>query len=255
VAGRLFLGTSGFAYPEWKGEFYPPDIRSDAMLGYYASRFPSVEINYTHQREVTSKMLERWSSDTPEGFVFAVKAHRRITHDKRLGPESIEPLEQFLSSVVPLGSRLGPVLFQCPPNFKIDLPRLRAFLGELPLTRRCAFEFRHPSWREDAVKEALRQSNAGWVVADTDDYDAPFERTSARFAYLRLRKSSYDGDAIAGWAKEIGAAIADGIDVYCYLMHEDSGRCAGFARALQEAIARDQAAEVPGNTGGPQASG
>jgi uncharacterized protein YecE (DUF72 family) len=239
VAGRLFLGTSGFAYPEWKGELYPPDIRADAMLGYYASRFSSVEINYTFAREPSGKVLAKWTADTAEDFSFSLKAHRRITHERRLGPDAAEPLDVFLRSVEPLGGRTGSVLIQCPPNLKSDVPRLRDFLALLPTDRRFAFEFRHETWRDDAVKQLLAERGAAWCVADTDGHDAPFDRTAPGFVYLRLRKCSYEDEVLVRWAKDIALALDDGIDVYCYLKHEDGDGARGvlYAGRLREMLA------------------
>ncbi len=236
MPGRLFLGTSGFAYPEWKGDFYPADIRSDAMLSFYAQRFPSVEINYTFQRNPSEKTLAKWIADTPESFVFSLKANRAITHNRRLKPDAAEPLAEFLTAIAPLGARAGAVLFQCPPTFKADVPRLREFLGLLPDTGRFAFEFRHESCRNDDVFAALSERGAAWCVADTDDYEAPFVRTAPGFAYLRLRKTFYDDETLARWAKDIGETLADGLDVYCYLKHEEEGRGVHFARTLAELV-------------------
>jgi uncharacterized protein YecE (DUF72 family) len=242
MPGRLYIGTSGFAYPGWKGDFYPDDIRPDAMLRFYAERFPSVEINYTFQRTLSEKTLAKWITDTPEGFVFSLKAHRAITHNLRLKPEAAEPLGEFLSSVAPLGARAGAILFQCPPNFKMDLDRLRAFLTLPPEGPRYAFEFRHESCRVDAVLDALAERGVAWCVADSDDYDAPFLRTAPTFAYMRLRKTSYDDEALSRWAKQIGETLADGADVYCYFKHEDEGRGVHFARALMQVV---EASGVP----------
>jgi uncharacterized protein YecE (DUF72 family) len=236
MRGGLFLGTSGFAYPEWKGDFYPPDIRSDAMLRFYAERFSSVEINYTFQRDLTEKMLAKWIADTPDGFVLALKAHRAITHNLRLKPEAAEPLRAFLGSIAPLGPRMGPILFQCPPNFKMDLELLRGFIAMLPDEGRYAFEFRHESCRSDEVYGALAERGVAWCVADSDDYDAPFVRTAPGFAYLRLRKTAYEDEALSRWAKQIGESLDDGLDVYCYLKHEDEGRGVHYAQKLAELL-------------------
>lgn len=241
MSGRLWIGTSGFAYPEWKGDFYPPDIRSDAMLGYYATRFPSVEINYTFQREPSEKTLAKWSMDTPEGFSFSLKAHRRITHERRLSADAVEPLAQFLTSIEPLGTRIGCVLIQCPPNLKADLALLRDFQARLPEGRRFAFEFRHETWRDDAVKQALAERGMAWCVADTDDHDAPFERTAPGFVYVRLRKSGYEDEPLARWAKDFGSALDEGVDVHCYLKHADGdgGRGLRFAEILRGLVSID----------------
>jgi uncharacterized protein YecE (DUF72 family) len=232
MSGRLLLGTSGFAYPEWKGEFYPPDIKAGEMLSYYATRFSSVEINYTFQTTPEEKTLRKWVADTPDDFVFSLKAHRTITHMRRLSPEAAEPLAVFLASCTPLEGRLGAILFQCPPNMKADLPRLEAFLSFLPTGRRYAFEFRHGTWNDDAVYEVLRSKGAAWCVADTDEIPCAFTRTAPGFAYLRLRKTFYEDEELAGWAKHIGEALAEGVDVYCYFKHEEAGRGVHFARSL-----------------------
>lgn len=243
MGGRIYLGTSGFAYPEWKGDFYPADLKNDAMLAYYAQRFSSVEINYTFERNPSEKTLGRWIAETPDSFVFSLKAHRAITHMKRLSGEAAEPLAEFLSSCDPLGGRLGAVLFQCPPNLKADLPRLEDFLGGLPPGRRYAFEFRHGTWNDAAVHEALASRGAAWCIADTDEFDAPFVRTTPAFTYLRLRKTTYDDEGLSGWAKQIAEALAEGSDVYCYLKHEEDGRGVHFARALAGMI--DASASPP----------
>jgi uncharacterized protein YecE (DUF72 family) len=232
MAGTLYLGTSGFAYPEWKGDFYPPDIKADAMLGFYARRFSSVEINYTFQNTPSEKTVGKWIAETPEDFVFSLKAHRAITHMFRLSPGAAGPMAELLASCEPLGGRLGAIFFQLPANMKADLPRLEAFLGSLPKDRRYAFEFRHGTWNEDAVYEVLRAHDTAWCVADTDEIPCSFVRTARDFAYLRLRKTTYEEEELAAWAKQIGEALADGVDVYCYFKHEDEARGVVFARAL-----------------------
>lgn len=232
MPARFYLGTSGFAYPEWKGDFYPADIKPDAMLGYYAERFPSVEINYTFQKTPEAKTLAKWLAQTPNHFVFSLKAHRNITHMKRLSAEAAEPLAEFLSSCEPLEGRLGAVLFQCPPNMKADLPRLESFLASLPRGRRYAFEFRHGTWNDHAVYELLRSHDIAWCVADTDEVPCAFVRTAQDFAYLRLRKTAYEDEELTGWAKQIGEALTDGVDIYCYFKHEEEGRGIHFAQAL-----------------------
>ena len=232
MTGKLLLGTSGFAYPEWKGEFYPPDIKSDAMLAFYARQLSSVEINYTFQNTPSERVVGKWIADTPEDFVFSLKAHRAITHMFRLSPGAAGPMDELLTSCGPLGSRLGAIFFQLPPNMKADLPRLDAFLASLPRDRRYAFEFRHGTWTDDAVYELLRTHDAAWCVADTDEIPCSFIRTARDFAYLRLRKTVYEDEELAGWAKQIGESLAEGVDVYCYFKHKDESRGVHFAQAL-----------------------
>ena len=236
MPGKLFIGTSGFAYAEWKGEFYPADIRQDAMLKFYAERFPTVEINYTFVRHPTEKMLGKWIGDTPEGFAFALKANRGITHMWRLKPTSAPALEKFFASIEGLGVRTGPILFQCAPNWKADIGILREFLTLLPDGGRYAFEFRDESCRTDEFLAALAERNAAWVVADADDYDAPLIRTASDFIYLRLRKIAYAHEALARWGKEIGEVLNDGSDAYCYFKHEDEGAAPKMAKRLNEIV-------------------
>ena len=144
MSGTLYLGTSGFAYKEWKGPFYPETLKDREMLGFFAGRFRSVEINYTFRRQPSETTLESWKQQTPEGFAFAVKAHQRITHTLRLR-DADESVAFFLDRVKLLGDRLGPILFQCPPSLKFDRGLIEAFAGFLPPTARYAMEFRLPS--------------------------------------------------------------------------------------------------------------
>ena len=232
MAGRLYLGTSGFAYPEWKGEFYPPDLKADAMLAFYARRLSSVEINYTFQNNPSDKVVGKWIADTPDGFVFSLKAHRAITHMFRLSPGAAGPMGELLTACGPLGRRLGAIFFQLPPNMKADVPRLDAFLESLPPDRRYAFEFRHETWDTDAVRELLQAHDAAWCAADTDEISCSLVRTAKDFAYLRLRKTVYEDEEVAGWAKQIGEVLAEDADVYCYFKHKDESRGVHFALAL-----------------------
>jgi uncharacterized protein YecE (DUF72 family) len=216
----LYVGTSGYAFDAWKGPFYPADLSDKAMLGYYAARLGSVEINYTFRHHPSTSTMAGWMAATPATFRFSVKAHQRITHTTRL--KDLEPALYFVSRVVELGDRLGPVLVQCPPNMKLDRPRLEAFLAGLPSGPRYAFEFRHPSWTE--ARELLLGSGAAVVVSDTDEEplpDAPLD--AGRFVYMRLRKTAYDEAALDRWASRIGEALAKGTEVYCYFKHEDDG--------------------------------
>jgi uncharacterized protein YecE (DUF72 family) len=230
--GRLYVGTSGFAYKEWVGEFYPPGTKSADFLSRYAERLPSVEINYSFQRLPSPDTLAQWCERTPEDFVFALKAHRRITHMARLNGVD-ESLRWFLDGVGPLGHRLGPVLFQCPPTLQYQPELLDGFLALLPPGGRYAMEFRHPSWESDEVRERLAGAGVAWCVADTDEQAATFIRTAPTFAYLRLRRTAYDDKALAAWGEAVGAALEEGTDVYAYLKHEDSAAGAHWAEALR----------------------
>jgi uncharacterized protein YecE (DUF72 family) len=230
--GRLFVGTSGFAYKEWVGDFYPPGTKSADFLSCYAERLPSVEINYSFQRLPSPAALAQWCERTPEDFVFALKAHRRITHMGRLDGVD-ETLRWFLDGVGALGSRLGPVLFQCPPTLRYRPELLDGFLAGLPPGRRYAMEFRHESWEVEEVRDRLAGAGVAWCVADTDERAASFIRTAPDFAYLRLRRTAYDEAALAGWGRTIGTALDNGTDVYAYLKHEESAAGARWAETLR----------------------
>jgi uncharacterized protein YecE (DUF72 family) len=223
AAGRLFVGTSGFAYKEWIGPFYPPGTRSAGMLPYYAGEFDSVEVNSTFRRNPTPAMIESWTKNTPEDFVFALKANQGITHFARL-KNAGERLGRFLEAVVALGTRLGPVLFQCPPNMKYEPEVLDGFLADLaaaPGQQRYAMEFRHPSFETDEVREKLAAAGVALCVGDTEEQPATFRRTGD-FAYVRLRGTGYDKKTLEGWGTSFRSALAEGADVYCYLKHEES---------------------------------
>jgi uncharacterized protein YecE (DUF72 family) len=221
--GRFFVGTSGFAYKEWIGPFYPPGTKSAGMLPYYAGEFGSVEVNYTFRRNPTPAMITSWTTATSDGFVFALKANQGITHFARLKDTS-ERLGRFFESVAPLGNRLGPVLFQCPPNLKYDPEVLDGFLADLaavPGGYRYAMEFRHPSFESDEVRGKLAAAGVALCVADTEEQPATFRRTGD-FAYVRLRGAGYDEKTLEGWGASFRSTLAEGADVYCYLKHEDN---------------------------------
>jgi uncharacterized protein YecE (DUF72 family) len=250
----LYVGTSGFAYKEWIGAFYPPGTKSAGMLSYYAGKLPSVEVNTTFRHVPAPSTLDRWAAQTPEGFVFSCKANQGITHYARLVGTG-ERVAQFLEGLAPLGDRLGPTLFQCPPNLRYEPEVLDAFLAGLPVTNaagrryRYAMEFRHPSFNTDEVRERLAAAGVAWCLADTDpsgDTPAPpgeepatIVRTASDFAYVRLRRAGYDTEAISGWAKVIAGALREGVDVYAYLKHEDATGPRDAA-ALLALAARDQ---------------
>ena len=237
--GRLFVGTSGFAYKEWVGAFYPPGTKSTGMLGYYAGQFESVEVNYTFRRSPSPATLAGWKAQTPEGFVFALKANQGITHFARL-VDTGERLERFLQSVDPLGERLGPVLFQCPPNLRYDPDVLDGFLSDLARLgpgRRYAMEFRHPSFDSEEVREKLAAAGVAWCAADTEESPARFVRTAGDFAYVRLRRGGYEEKVLEGWGEAVGEALEQGTDVYAYLKHEDSATGPRDAAVLRAASA------------------
>jgi len=214
---KILAGTSGFAFKEWKGPFYPEDLKDAGMLGFYSSKFPAVEINNSFYQLPKEKVLLDWAAQVPEQFSFAIKASRRITHFARLKPESADVVEYLVRATAVLAERVGPILFQLPPNLKIDLDLLRAFLDRLPEGRRYAMEFRHQSWFEDAVLDALREHNVALVAIEQDDFSSPVHAT-ATWGYLRLHRLNYDAAAIADWAKRINASSWK--EAYVFFKHD-----------------------------------
>jgi len=226
---RVLVGTSGYNYPEWRGTFYPEKFSTTRMLPFYAERFPTVEINYTFYRLPDEKLLAGWSAQTPDHFCFTLKAPRRITHDAKL--QRCEDLVSTFCRVAgTLGPKLGVLLFQLPPSFRKDLPVFEQFLDALPAGTRAAFEFRHPSWHEAEVFEALRSRNLALCIADSEKMSTPVEVT-ATYAYFRLRDEGYGQADIARWAQTIsGLAGAD--QVLVYFKHEEQGLGPDFAQRL-----------------------
>ena len=221
----VHVGTSGYNYEAWRGSFYPEDLSSKKMLGYYAEQFDTVEINYSFYRKPTTKTLEGWAAQVPERFRFALKAWQRITHQKRLR-ESSELVEGFVDAARMLGARLPPVLYQLPPNLKADLPLLRNFLQQLPRDLRAAFEFRHASWFADETYAALRDAGAALCIAENEELATPAVRT-ADFGYLRLRRQDYDSAALLKWAEFVKTYTGE---VFVYFKHEDSAAGTEYAR-------------------------
>ena len=228
------VGTSGYSYPKWKGSFYPAKLSAKQMLGYYATRFGSVEINNTFYRPPAVPVLEAWAAQVPAGFRFVLKAPQEITHHKQLvGVEGA--VTSFLDAAGTLNERLGAVLFQLPPNFKKDVPRLRGLLDLLPAGCRAALEFRHPSWFDDETFTLLRSHNAALCVADADDdLEVPFVAT-ADWGYLRLRRAEYDDTALGAWAKRI--KTQPWRECFVFFKHEDTGTGPRFAVRLVELLA------------------
>jgi len=228
------VGTSGYNYPEWRGSFYPDRFPTACMLAYYAERFDTVEINYSFYRMPSPKTVADWVAETPEGFTFALKASRRITHDARLR-DVAEPLRHLVDVARGLGPKLGPLLFQLPPNLKKDLDRLGEWLALLPGDVRVALEVRHDSWLADEVYEALRRRNVALCVADSERGTTPPVAT-ASFGYFRLRDASYDRQALEAWSR--AASRPEWADAFVYFKHEESGTGPALARALLD-LGRD----------------
>ncbi|MDX2053088.1 MAG: DUF72 domain-containing protein [Polyangiaceae bacterium] len=218
---RFSAGTSGFSYSEWKGTFYPKDLKSPAMLRYYAGRLHSVEINNTFYRMPSPSLLEGWKSQVPSDFRFILKAPRRITHSEKLAG-SEQSLAHLLTTAAVLGESLGPILFQLPPTFKKDLASLTCFLSWLPQTQPAAFEFRHPSWFSEDVYAALGAANAALCGGDVEEVEkCPPLVPTANWGYLRLRKLSYTPAALSAWAKMISQQPWE--SAYAFFKHETEG--------------------------------
>ena len=217
---NLHVGTSGYSYKEWKGNFYPEDLPAKEMLAYYSRRLPAVEINNTFYRLPQASMIENWREQVPESFRFSIKATQRITHIKRLKNCS-EETKYLLDTASLLGDRLGVVLFQLPPNSKKDVERLREFLDCLREPIRCAFEFRHESWLADDTFAALQAKNCALVISDTDEKPLDEIVVTADWGYLRLRKTSYAPQDLKEWMKRVQNQKWN--DAFIFFKHEDEG--------------------------------
>lgn len=233
----LRTGTSGFSYKAWKGSFYPEDLSSEDMLGYYGERLGAVEINNTFYRLPKASTLEGWAAQVPDHFRFSIKASRKITHFSRLKESARDPTSYLLSTVETLGERLGALLFQLPPNFKKDVARLESFVEMIPEGRPAAFEFRHDSWADEEVREILERHGIALVCADTEDAeeDEPIVATTS-WGYLRLRRPGYDDDDLKRWVDRVRSTGWDRALVF--FKHEDEGagpRMAGRFRELFDA--------------------
>ena len=216
---KLLAGASGYSYKEWKGSFYPQDMKPEGMLAYYAARLPTVEINNTFYRVPKSEVLRSWAASAAEGFRFAIKASRRITHISRLKVESAaEPLGYLYRNLAALGAKRGPVLFQLPPNLKKDLPRLAAFLQLLPPDHGAAFEFRNDTWFADDVYDALKAAGAALVLSEREDGAPPPLVETAPWGYVRLRLEAYSEGDLGQWAKRLAATAWR--EIFVYFMHE-----------------------------------
>jgi uncharacterized protein YecE (DUF72 family) len=230
----MWVGTSGYNYPEWRGSFYPEKFPTTKMLAYYAQHFDTVEINYTFYRMPNEKILAGWSEQTPEHFKLTLKAPKRITHDHRLR-NCDEALNRFLQVARTLGPKLGAILFQLPPYFKKDLAVLDDFLRILPADLCATFEFRHASWLDAEVYARLRAKNLALCIADSEKASTPLELT-ADYAYFRLRDEGYQSADIDRWAQTIREHTAAARDVFIYFKHEEKGIGPEFAKRLLGAL-------------------
>ena len=215
---RLLAGASGYSFKEWKGSFYPADMKPEGMLGFYSARLPRVEINNTFYRMPKTEMLAHWAEIAPAAFRFAIKASRRITHFAHIKPESADSVAFLYRALRALGEKRGPVLFQLPPVMKKDVPRLRGFLQLLPQDHRAAFEFRHESWFADDVYDALNAAGAALCLSEREDNAPPPLVETAAWGYVRLRLETYTDAELEQWALRLAATKWG--EVYAYFMHE-----------------------------------
>ena len=239
MTGRAFVGTSGWAYASWKQKFYPADVKAKDLLRHYATRLKTNEVNYTFNHLPTQRNIDSWKDQTPDDFVFALKASQYITHMKKL-EEPTTTLPPFFDAVRPLGERLGPILFQTPPWLKRNDELLSIFVVALPDDRRCAIEVRDPSWYADEVYELLAARNVALVHAEGERAPSPLEMLdrTADFAYVRLRaREGYDAAAVATWAERLRSVREAGKDVYAFFRHDDDGSNGLAAEALRDALA------------------
>jgi uncharacterized protein YecE (DUF72 family) len=230
----MWVGTSGYNYPEWRGTFYPEKLPAAKMLPYYGERFSTVEINNTFYKTPNRQTLEGWSRATPERFKLTLKAPKRITHIARLR-NTAEPVRYFLETAQTLGAKLGALLFQLPPYLRKDLGLFDAFLETVAPGTCAAFEFRHDSWLADEVYARLAAKNLALCIADGEKVTAPVKVT-ADYAYFRLRDEGYTLEDIHGWARTIRRETAACREVFVYFKHEEAGKGPEFARLLTDAL-------------------
>jgi uncharacterized protein YecE (DUF72 family) len=229
-AGQIYAGTSGYSYAEWKGAFYPEKLPQKQFLEFYAGRFSTVEINNTFYRFPATSLLEGWRDGTPPGFTFAVKANQGITHKGRL--KDVEGLTRdFVERCKLLGGKLGPILFQLPPNLKRDDRRLADFLAILDPRLRYAFEFRHESWFDPEVFNLLGSGGAALCISEDEKLGVPRIATGS-FVYARLRRNAYTDEELADWHTWMNGQASDGRDVFVYLKHDEDGASPEYALRL-----------------------
>jgi uncharacterized protein YecE (DUF72 family) len=243
--GQVRIGTSGWAYADWNGPFYPDEVKAKDRLGYISRRFPTLEINASFYRMPTDQAVAAWREQTPDGFLFAWKASRFITHNKKL-KDPVEPLAFMFQRIAGLGDKIGPVLFQLPPNLHRNDERLETFLDALPVGHRIAVEFRHPGWYVEPVLAMLRARNIALCISDHHHAPAPFERT-ADFIYLRGHgpgghyHGRYGEPSLSDWATQINAWTGDG-EVFVYFDNDIKSAAPADADQLIQILARSDPA-------------
>ena len=228
TTSRILAGASGYSFKEWKGTFYPKEMKPEGMLAWYCERLPTVEINNTFYRMPKTEMLENWAATVPDDFRFTIKASRRITHIARIKDTAADSVGFLYRNLASLGAKRGPVLFQLPPNLKKDLPRLTSFLGMLPEGHHAAFEFRNDTWFTDDVYDALKGAGAALCLSEREDSAPPPLVETALWGYVRLRLETYSDDDLKQWAQRLQATSWR--DIHVYFMHEPTAPA--YAQAL-----------------------
>ncbi len=226
---QLYAGTSGWAYPSWKPDFYPAKLAQAKFLPHYASQLNTVEVNFTFRQLLKETTAQKWVSETPAGFLFGIKAHQVITHIKRL-KKTEDFVPRFLGTIEPLAraGKLGPILFQLPPNMKADRAVLEEFLAGLPRSVAAAFEFRHDSWFVDEIFDLLKAANRALCVAETEERATP-DAVTADFCYYRYRKPTYTPEERQAMTSRIREHLAAGRNVFAYFKHEETPEGARYA--------------------------
>ena len=242
---QLYVGTSGWAYPSWKPAFYPEKLAQKRFLNFYATKLNAVEVNFSFRQLLKESTVQNWMNDTPEHFRFTIKAHQVLTHIKRL-KSADEFLKRFLTTLESMerAGRLGPILFQLPPNFKADQAVLSEFLQALPRVVRAAFEFRHASWFTDATWETLRARNIALCVAETEERDTP-DVVTADYGYYRYRKPSYTPEERKAMVERLQEHVAGGRDVFAYFKHEETPEGVLYATEVLGAIRKPETLSGP----------
>ena len=241
MACDIRIGTSGFHYKHWKGPFYPEKMPESGMLAFYCQQLDTVELNNSFYRLPTPEAFDSWRDATPPNFVFAVKASRFLTHNKKLkDPENA--VENLLPRAVRLGRKLGPIVFQLPPKWRVNIERLEGLLAILPRDVRYAFEFRELSWMTPEVNQILTRFNAAFCIYELAGYHSPLSATSD-FAYVRLHgpaaskyQGSYNEDRLRKWATQIQNWAQQVKAVYVYFDNDQAGYAAKNALALRKMI-------------------
>jgi uncharacterized protein YecE (DUF72 family) len=237
--GHLYAGTSGFAYPAWAPTFYPPGTRGDSLLSYYATRLPAVELNNTFYQQPRPEKVASWLAATPAEFKFVVKAQRGGSM-RAFGSAASETVSWLTGPYRAFGRRLGNVLYRVPDQIRRDDTRLRALLDVWPSDIPLTVEFQHESWHADQIFELLKVNGAALCATDLDDGEQPDLRLTGKFIYLRLRRTTYAEDELSAWADRLEAFLADGVDCYVFLRHDESGESALRALRLVDRLDPDE---------------